>query len=1324
MSRTRRILLGTAAVIVAVPVLVVAGLNIGPGRIAAEQLIARVTGGQVRLTGLHGRFPDALRVAHAEIWDGTGAWLLADDIALDWSPTALVRRRASVQVLSAGRLQVPRLAAAAPGPAPASTPFSLPVAVQIDRLRLDRVELGAPVAGVAAVLAVDGGGSVRTLDDGQVTLAVHRVDRAGEYRLTGLLDGARVKADLDLAEPAGGLVSQVAGSPDLGALHLAAALDGPRQAVRTNVTLSAGALRAEAHGTVDSVGQTLALDVTGQAPAMAPRADVRWDSVAVQAHVAGPFTTPDVRGSVKAAGLAAAGAGVRSLDADIQGNAGQVSVHAVAERVTLPAPALGLLEAAPLVLDAGVQLNQAARPARFSLAHPLFGLTGTADTAAALVDARLDLPDLAPFARLVAQDLRGHAAITVKGGASHLELGGVLALLPGAPNVIQGLLGPDAHLAAVVDRAGGVTIVSGVNLQGQALGVTGGGTMRDDAAEGKLHVALPRLAVLAPQLQGSLELDGNVTGALDALVADVAGRGSVTVPGVPTGPLTFKAHATGLPGAPTGRLTLQGALVGAPVDLALDVARGAAGVQARIERADWKSVHAEGALSLAPGAVLPRGDLKLRAGRLGDLDPFVGQALSGSVVADAVLEERSVRLTLEARDAGSAAGRAGHATLQARVAEPATRPVVDAALVAEGISAGPVSGGLKLDVAGPQNALAVRTSGALRISGTDTQLSGTATVDGVKRVVQLATLQAVAKGETVRLLAPAVIKLADGVSVDRLRLGMRQAVLDVAGRLSPALDATVSLRGPADTLAAFAPAADGQVGLDAVLKGSPAAPRGTVKLAATGVRARSGPGRGLPPANLNADVVLNGGSAQVDARLLAGSAARLNVSGRAPIGAGALDLKAQGALDLALLDPILTASGRQARGRVVIDGGAAGTLAQPRLSGTVQLAGADIQDFTQGLRISGINGTLRADGDRLLIQDVRGQAGPGTIGLSGSAGLGLEGSGAAAPLDIAIQLRNARPLASDRLTAELDGDVTVRGTLAAPVAGGTITVRRAEIQIPDRLPASVAVLDVRRPGQKPPAPAAATTAGLDLTVQAPRGIFVRGRGLDAEMGGTLHLRGNSAAPDVGGGFEMRRGTISVAGTTLSFTRGKVGFDGTGVTGKIDPTLDFAADSVAGGVTATLGIGGYASAPKIKLSSVPDLPQDEVLAYLLFKRSSKDLGPFQLAEIAAALASLTGAGGGVGNPLESVRRGLGLDRLSVGGGQSGSSTASSAPTVEAGRYVGNGVYVGAKQGTTGGQTGATVQIDISKGLKLETDVGTGTGTGTGTNSVGLSYQFEY
>jgi translocation and assembly module TamB len=207
---------------------------------------------------------------------------------------------------------------------------------------------------------------------------------------------------------------------------------------------------------------------------------------------------------------------------------------------------------------------------------------------------------------------------------------------------------------------------------------------------------------------------------------------------------------------------------------------------------------------------------------------------------------------------------------------------------------------------------------------------------------------------------------------------------------------------------------------------------------------------------------------------------------------------------------------------------------------------------------------------------------------------------------------------------------------------------------------------------------------------------------------------------------MRNGSISVAGTTLTFSKGEVGFDGTSVTGKIDPTLDFVADSTSQSVTATLTVGGYADAPKITLSSVPELPQDEVLAHLLFGESVKDLSTVQIAEIAAALAELSGVTGSGGDPLAAVRKGLGLDRLSVGGGTGSSNGA----TVEAGRYVARGVYVGAKQNTSGG-TAAEVQIDLTKRLKLTSQLATGGGSVQGAtpdndpgSTIGLSYGFDY
>jgi translocation and assembly module TamB len=330
------------------------------------------------------------------------------------------------------------------------------------------------------------------------------------------------------------------------------------------------------------------------------------------------------------------------------------------------------------------------------------------------------------------------------------------------------------------------------------------------------------------------------------------------------------------------------------------------------------------------------------------------------------------------------------------------------------------------------------------------------------------------------------------------------------------------------------------------------------------------------------------------------------------------------------------------------------------------------------------------------------------------------------PVDLRFTANNARPLASDLMSAMIDANLTVQGEIKGNVqAGGTLTVRRADIRIPDKLPSSVAVLPVRNANVPPPPPAPPATGpqstiALNLTLSAPQQVFIRGRGVNAELGGTIHISGTATKPIPNGGLQLRQGTLSVIGTTLSFSEGSIDFSGAGIA---DPSIHFVATSSTGSIVATLTVSGSASNPKITLSSVPDMPQDEILAQLLFNTSTSKLSPLQLAQIAAALASLSGATSGF-DPLESLRTGLGLDRLSVG------SSASGSPTLEAGRYVARGVYLGAKQSASGGGTQATVQIDLAKGLKLETTAGSGSTSATGSTSsgdaasVGITYQFEY
>jgi translocation and assembly module TamB len=234
-------------------------------------------------------------------------------------------------------------------------------------------------------------------------------------------------------------------------------------------------------------------------------------------------------------------------------------------------------------------------------------------------------------------------------------------------------------------------------------------------------------------------------------------------------------------------------------------------------------------------------------------------------------------------------------------------------------------------------------------------------------------------------------------------------------------------------------------------------------------------------------------------------------------------------------------------------------------------------------------------------------------------------------------------------------------------------------------------------------------------------VFIRGRGLNAELGGQIHIGGTTANPQPSGALHLRRGTLSIIGTTLTFTEGTIDFNGAGLS---DPALKFVAQSVTSTLVATLTISGDVKHLKVELSSVPSMPQDEILAQMLFNTDSSKLSPLQLAQIAAALAQLSGATSGVGDPLDKLRSGLGLDRLTVGSDTAGR------PTLEAGRYIARGVYVGARQAASGGGAQATLQVDIAKGLKAEATAGSGQTTATGTvdssdaATVGLRYQFEY
>jgi translocation and assembly module TamB len=907
-------------------------------------------------------------------------------------------------------------------------------------------------------------------------------------------------------------------------------------------------------------------------------------------------------------------------------------------------------------------------------------------------DLTLTIPALAPVAAIAHQNIDGstklHLIASQQNGATDVSLDGDVNLTA-APGPAAKLVGHDGHLALLLTLADNTADIENLNITGAGFDIAANGSVAASGIYLNTHVALDDVASLSPGISGPLAEDGTIDGTARDFSLNALLTGDISQKSVPSGPFSISINARHLPRTPTGTLTGSGALENHPLLLDAQFSRDADGaVSLLINNALWRSLSATANVTLAAGAALPTGTAKFSVGSLADFSNFLPVRLSGSVDGDfAHRSAQDFELNLNARN-----------------------------LVAIS-SVGAVNA--QLHAAGPADALAVKlTAGIAKILNAPAQLALAGVLNLDARSAALSALNASWRSVNARLLGPATIETRPGITVHHLALAVNGGRLDLDGSLTPRLGVTIAAKNfPASLAALAAPSirASGTLNLTATLAGSAAAPTGKLTVSADNIRLHQGPAASLPAADLTADILLAGKTANVNAKLGLGPDVNLAADGLIPLDkTGPISLHLTGTTDLRLLDPILAEQGSTVRGVITPDLTVTGTEAAPQANGTVTLADGSVQNVASGLNLTHISASLAAAGRLLTLQNFHATAGPGTITGRGTVDLG----GAGIPLDLVIDADDATPVASDLATESMNAALTIKGAAQGAMAlGGEIDLLTANINIPKSLPPSVANLPIIDAGQPPPPPPAPPPPiALDLTIKAKNRIFVRGDGLFAELGGKVHLTGTAANPDPEGGFTLIRGNFALAGKTLQFTQGTIDFTGDGFI----PTLDLEATiTTTSNTTASLIVGGTAEKPTITLTASPPLPSDEVLSQLLFGQSTSSLSPFQAASLAAALASLSGVGGSViSDPLGGVRNALGLDELSLGGSGSG------APTVNAGRYVAPGIYVGAQQSTSGQGTQATVQINLYKGLQLQTSTGTAGGGSGASSSVGLTYQFNY
>jgi translocation and assembly module TamB len=182
----------------------------------------------------------------------------------------------------------------------------------------------------------------------------------------------------------------------------------------------------------------------------------------------------------------------------------------------------------------------------------------------------------------------------------------------------------------------------------------------------------------------------------------------------------------------------------------------------------------------------------------------------------------------------------------------------------------------------------------------------------------------------------------------------------------------------------------------------------------------------------------------------------------------------------------------------------------------------------------------------------------------------------------------------------------------------------------------------------------------------------------------------------------------VLGKRLDFDRGRLGF-----AGSVVPILDFAASTRSGSTTVTVLVTGPANQPRFNFTSSPQLPEDEVLAQLIFGRSLDDLSPLQIAQLAEAAGQLTGvvSGGGL---VEQLRSATGVDDIDVRTDDETGET-----SIGVGKYLNDNTYLGLESGASAGSGKATIDLDIGRGIKLR-----GEADSSGETKGGIFFEREY
>ena len=407
------------------------------------------------------------------------------------------------------------------------------------------------------------------------------------------------------------------------------------------------------------------------------------------------------------------------------------------------------------------------------------------------------------------------------------------------------------------------------------------------------------------------------------------------------------------------------------------------------------------------------------------------------------------------------------------------------------------------------------------------------------------------------------------------------------------------------------------------------------------------------------------------------------------------------------------------RGPIGVAADFSGRVQSPVLTGVVRANKLVYENNAYGTRLTNMKINGNFTNDRLEVTELTANAGDGTISGKGFVSLS---SAKGYPLQLALDLDNATLAKGSDLAASATGEIQLVNNSTTPATiRGRIRLPETRYKIVYEGSTKVATLTgVRRKpalGRKKITGDAEPISGvpgnwkLDIDLIADNQIYVSGMGLDSEWSADIKVRGTTGKPVLTGGIDLIRGTLGFAGRSFDLQSGQLRFNGGSMT---NPTLKLVASGEADDVDVNINITGSAEDPEIAFSSTPSLPQDEIMARILFGNSIGELTPIQAVQLASSLNGLRGGGGGL-NPLGVLQSSVGIDRLRILGADEDTGRSTS---IAAGQYISNDIYVEIVTDARG-YTATQLEISLTPALSVLSSVGS-----FGGSNVNVRYRKDY